>query len=121
MDWKMPSLQGLQLGEIARDEAIAHAAAAALFSPRAAVWLSLMIAVSCFSAAATCTLSGARVYLAMAQDGVFFKRMAVIHPKWRTPAFSLIGQGIWAAVLTLSGRYDQLYTYVIYCMVLFYK
>jgi len=79
-----------------------------------------MIAVSCFSAAATCTLSGARVYLAMAQDGVFFKRMAVIHPKWRTPVFSLIGQGLWAAALTLSGRYDQLYTYVIYGMVLSY-
>jgi APA family basic amino acid/polyamine antiporter len=60
------------------------------------------------------------VYLAMAQDGVFFKRMAVIHPKWRTPAFSLIGQGVWAAVLTISGRYDQLYTYVIYGMVLSY-
>jgi APA family basic amino acid/polyamine antiporter len=113
-------LYALPLPEIARHETIAHAAAAALFSPRAAVWLSLMIAVSCFSAAATCTLSGARVYLAMAQDGVFFKRMAVIHPKWRTPAFSLIGQGIWAALLTLSGRYDQLYTYVIYGMVLSY-
>ncbi len=110
----------LPLKEIAAHETIAHAAAAALFSPGAAVWLSLMIAISCFSAAATCTLSGARVYLAMAQDGVFFKRMAVIHPKWRTPAFSLIGQGVWAAVLTLSGRYDQLYTYVIYGMVLSY-
>src|SRR5260370_26095387 len=120
MDWKMPSLQGLQLGEIARDEAIAHDAAAALFSPRAAVWLSLLIAISCFSAAATCTLSGARVCLAMAQDGVFFRRMAVIHPKWRTPAFGLIGQGIWAALLTLSGRYDQLYTYVMFGMVLSY-
>jgi APA family basic amino acid/polyamine antiporter len=113
-------LYALPLTEIARHETIAHAAAAALFSPRAAVWLSLMIAVSCFSAAATCTLSGARVYLAMAQDGIFFKRMAVIHPKWRTPALSLIGQGIWAALLTLSGRYDQLYTYVIYGMVLSY-
>jgi len=110
----------LPLKEIAEPETIAHAAAAALFSPRAAVWLSLMIAISCFSAAATCTLSGARVYMAMAQDGVFFKRMAVIHPKWRTPAFSLIGQGVWAAALTLSGRYDQLYTYVIYGMVLSY-
>ena len=113
-------LYALPLNEIAQHETIAHAAAAVLFSPRAAVWLSLMIAVSCFSAAATCTLSGARVYLAMAQDGVFFKRMAVIHPKWRTPAFSLIGQGVWAALLTLSGRYDQLYTYVIYGMVLSY-
>ena len=113
-------MYALPLKEIAEHETIAHAAAAALFSPRAAVWLSLMIAISCFSAAATCTLSGARVYLAMAQDGVFFKRMAVIHPKWRTPAFSLIGQGVWAAALTLSGRYDQLYTYVIYGMVLSY-
>src|SRR2546423_1958070 len=113
-------MYALPLTEIAQHQTIAHAAAAALFSPHAAVWLSLMIAISCFSAAATCTLSGARVCLAMAQDGVFFKRMAAIHPKWRTPAFGLIGQGIWAAALTLSGRYDQLYTYVIYGMVLSY-
>src|SRR5215469_9838474 len=113
-------MYALPLKEIAAHETIAAAAAAVLFSPRAAVWLSLVIAVSCFSAAATCTLSGARVYMAMAQHGVFFRRMAVIHPKWRTPAFSLIGQGIWAALLTLSGRYDQLYTYVIYGMVLSY-
>ena len=113
-------MYALPLKEIAAHETIAHAAAAVLFSPKAAAWLSLMIAISCFSAAATCTLSGARVYLAMAQDGVFFKKMAVIHPKWRTPAFSLIGQGIWSAALTISGRYDQLYTYVIYGMVLSY-
>jgi APA family basic amino acid/polyamine antiporter len=113
-------IYALPMKQIAAHETIAHAAAAALFSPRAAGWLSLMIAVSCFSGAATCTLSGARVYMAMAQDGAFFKSMAQIHPKWRTPAFSLIGQGIWAALLTLSGRYDQLYTYVIYGMVLSY-
>lgn len=113
-------MYALPLKQIAGYDTIAHASASVLFSPRAAVWLSLMIAVSCFSAAATCTLSGARVYLAMAQDGVFFRRMALIHPKWRTPAFSLIGQGVWAGALTLSGRYDQLYTYVIYGMVLSY-
>src|SRR5258708_2888311 len=113
-------MYALPMKEIAAHETIAHAAAAALFSPRAAGWLSLMIAVSCFSAAATCTLSGARVYLAMAQDGVFFKRMAVIHPKWRRPEFTLSRQGVWTAALTLSGRYDQLYTYVIYGMVLSY-
>ena len=116
----MVYVYAMPLNEIAKYETIAHAAATRLFSPAAAVWLSAMIAVSCFSAAAACTLSGSRVYLAMAQDGVFFRRMAVIHPKWRTPAFSLIGQGIWAAVLTMSGRYDQLYTYVIFGMVLSY-
>jgi len=113
-------IYALPMKQIAAHETIAHAAATVLFSPRAAGWLSLMIAVSCFSGAATCTLSGARVYMAMAQDGAFFKSMAQIHPKWRTPAFSLIGQGIWSAALTLSGRYDQLYTYVIYGMVLSY-
>jgi basic amino acid/polyamine antiporter, APA family len=116
----MAYVYALPLNEVAKYETIAHAAAAKLFSPAAAVWLSAMIAISCFSAAAACTMSGSRVYLAMAQDGVFFRRMAVIHPKWRTPAFSLIGQGIWAAVLTMSGRYDQLYTYVIFGMVLSY-
>ncbi len=116
----MTYIYAMPLSEIARHETIAHAAAAVLFSPKAAGWLSLMIAIACFSAAATCTLAGARVYMAMAQDGVFFKRMAEIHPKWRTPAFSLIGQGVWAAALTVSGRYDQLYTYVIYGMVLSY-
>ena len=117
----MTYVYAMPLNEVATHETIAHTAAAALFSPRAAVWLSLVIAVSCFSAAATCTLSGARVYLAMAQDGIFFKRMAVIHPKWRTPAFSLIGQAIWAGVLTISGHYDDLYTYVILGMVLSYE
>jgi APA family basic amino acid/polyamine antiporter len=116
----MTYVYAMPLNEIAKYETIAHVAATRLFSPAAAVWLSAMIAISCFSAAAACTLSGSRVYLAMAQDGVFFRRMAVIHPKWRTPAFSLIGQGIWGAVLTMSGRYDQLYTYVIFGMVLSY-
>src|SRR6202140_1818918 len=116
----MTYVYALPLSEVAKHETIVHDAAAILFSQGAAGWLSAMIAVSCFSAAAACTLSGSRVYLAMAQDGVFFRRMAVIHPKWRTPAFSLIGQGVWAAVLTMSGRYDQLYTYVIFGMVLSY-
>jgi APA family basic amino acid/polyamine antiporter len=116
----MTYVYAMPLTEIAKHDTIAHAAAAQLFSPGAAVWLSAMIALSCFSAAATCTLSGARVYMAMAQHGIFFKKMAQVHPKWRTPAFSLIGQGIWAALLTVSGRYDQLYTYVIFGMVLSY-
>jgi APA family basic amino acid/polyamine antiporter len=116
----MTYVYALPLNEVAKHDTIAAAAAEQLFSPRAALWLSATIAISCFSAAATCTLSGARVYMAMSQHGLFFKKMAEIHPKWRTPAFSLIGQGIWAALLTVSGRYDQLYTYVIFGMVLSY-
>src|ERR1700758_510673 len=110
----------MPLNEVAKHETIAAAAAQAMFSPRAANWLSVVIALACFGAMASCTLSGARVYYAMARDGVFFERMAQVHPKWRTPAFSLIGQAVWACLLTVSGRYDQLYTYVIYGMVLSY-
>jgi APA family basic amino acid/polyamine antiporter len=99
---------------------IADASAARLFSPGAAIWLSLAIAVSCFGAAASCTLSGGRVYYAMARDGIFFESMAKVHPRWRTPAISLMWQGAWASALALSGRYDQLYTYVMFMMVVSY-
>jgi basic amino acid/polyamine antiporter, APA family len=110
----------MPLTEVAKHETIAASAAEVLFSPRAANWLSAVIALSCFGAMASCTLSGARVYYAMARDGVFFQRMAEVHPKWRTPALSLIGQAVWACLLTVSGRYDQLYTYVIFGMVVSY-
>jgi APA family basic amino acid/polyamine antiporter len=116
----MTYVYALPLAEIAKHETIAHTAAVALFSPAAATWLSALIALSCFGAMASCVLSGSRVYYAMAKDGVFFKRMAEVHPKWRTPAFALIGQSAWAAILTVSGRYDQLYTYVMFGMVLSY-
>ncbi|MGO9127015.1 MAG: APC family permease [Terriglobales bacterium] len=116
----MTYLYALPISEIVKHETIAHAAAVALFSPAAAVWLSALVAVSCFGAAACAILSSPRIYYAMAKDGLFFRRMAEVHPKWRTPAFALIGQGIWAGVLTLSGRYDQLYTYVMFGMVLSY-
>jgi APA family basic amino acid/polyamine antiporter len=116
----MTYLYALPLSEIVKHETIAHAAAVALFSPAAAVWLSALVAVSCFGAMACAILGSPRIYYAMARDGLFFSRMAEVHPKWRTPAFALIGQGVWAGILTLSGRYDQLYTYVMFGMVLSY-
>jgi APA family basic amino acid/polyamine antiporter len=120
MAMNLTYMYAMPLSEVAKHETIAYSAAVVLFSPAAGVWLSAMIAVSCFGAMASCILSGARVYFAMAKDGVFFQRMAEVHPKWRTPAFSLIGQSLWGAILTLSGRYDDLYTYVIFGMVLSY-
>src|SRR5215469_5044732 len=110
----------MPITEVAQHETIAAAAAGVLFSPTAAKWLSAVIALACFGAMASCALSGVRVYFAMAQGGVFFKRMAEVHPKWRTPALSLIGQAVWSCLLTVSGRYDQLYTYVIFGMILSY-
>jgi len=81
----MTYVYALPIAEIAKHETIAHAAATALFSPAAATWLSALIAVSCFGAMASCALSGARVYFAMARDGAFFPKMGEVHPRWRTP------------------------------------
>lgn len=113
-------LYAMPITEIVKHETIAHAAASVLFSPAAAVWLSAMIALSIFGAMACAILACPRIYYAMSLDGVFFRRMGQVHPKWRTPAFALIGQAIWSGILTLSGRYDQLYTYVMFGMVLSY-
>jgi basic amino acid/polyamine antiporter, APA family len=113
-------LYALPMAGIVSSTAVARTAAAAMFSANTGRWLALMIAVSCFGAMASCILSGARVYYAMAEDGIFFRALARVHPRWRTPVWSLVLQGIWAAVLALSGRYDQLFTYVMFMMVLSY-
>lgn len=110
----------LPMNEIAAQETVAQTAAVSMFSGRVAPWLSLMVAVSCFGAMAPCLMSGARVYYAMAEDGIFFHALAKIHPRWHTPVMSLALQAIWASVLTLSGKYDELFTYVMFMMVLSY-
>ena len=113
-------LYALPMAGIAAETTVARGAAVSMFSTNAAKWLSLMIAISCFGAMASCVMSGARVYYAMAEDGVFFKTLANVHPRWRTPVASLVIQGIWSAALALSGKYDQLFTYVMFMMVLSY-
>ncbi|HZQ91649.1 MAG TPA: amino acid permease [Terriglobales bacterium] len=109
-------LRGIAEGE----ETTARAAAVALFSPAIGQWLSALIALSCFGALSCSTLSGARVHYAMAKDGLFFKSVAKVHPKWHTPVNSLILQFIWSAILTLTGRYEQLFTYTMFMTVLGY-
>jgi APA family basic amino acid/polyamine antiporter len=108
------------MNEIAAQDAVAQTAAVSMFSGRVAPWLSMMVALSCFGAMAPCLMSGARVYYAMAEDGIFFRALARVHPRWHTPVMSLVLQGIWAGVLTLSGKYDELFTYVMFMMVLSY-
>jgi basic amino acid/polyamine antiporter, APA family len=65
-------------------------------------------------------LSGSRVPFAMARDGLFFRSIGYIHPTFRTPAVSIVALNLWAALLVLSGRYDQLYTYVIFASAILY-
>ena len=113
-------LYALPITRVAQETTIAQAAAVSLFSSSAGRWLGAMIALSCFGAMSCAILSSARVSYAMARDGAFFHAMGRVHPKYRTPAISLISLSVWSAVLALSGSYDQLYTYVMFMMVLSY-
>jgi len=113
-------LYALPITQVATETTIAQAAAVALFSSNAARWLGATIALSCFGAASSAILCSARVSYALARDGAFFHAMGRVHPKYRTPAFSLIAVSAWSIVLALSGSYDQLYTYVMFMMVLSY-
>jgi APA family basic amino acid/polyamine antiporter len=78
------------------------------------------IMISTFGCNNALILSGARVYYAMARDNLFFRRTGELHPTYRTPAFALVAQAIWACALCLSGTYTELLNYVIFAAVLFY-
>jgi basic amino acid/polyamine antiporter, APA family len=113
-------LYALPIDHVMSTEAVVRDAADALFPSRLGTWLSVMVAVSVFGAMSSAILCTARIFYAMAQDGVFFRRMADVHPRYRTPAFALIAQGIWAACLAVIGLYDQLLTYAIFMMIVSY-
>lgn len=76
--------------------------------------VSLAAMISIFAALNGSILSGSRVPYALARDGLFFRRFATVHPTHATPGFSIIALSLWACVLILSGRYDQLLTIVIF-------
>ena len=99
---------------------IGEAAAAVLFGPTGARLVSLAVVFSTFGCLSSTILYCTRIYLAMAQDGVFFRALARIHPRHRTPAMSIVAQGVWATTLTFSGTYEQLYTYVVFAVFLFH-
>jgi APA family basic amino acid/polyamine antiporter len=56
----------------------------------------------------------------MAKDGLFFRPVAKVHPKFRTPHYSLVAQGIWASFLCLTGTYGQLLDYTMFAVMVFY-
>jgi APA family basic amino acid/polyamine antiporter len=96
------------------------ATALATISPAAAKLVTAAILISIFSAANAVTLTAPRVYYAMAKDGLFFQRLAEVHPKFGTPAFAVIAGAIWAASLAASGTFEQLLTYVVFVSWSFY-
>jgi APA family basic amino acid/polyamine antiporter len=105
------------LGEAPR---VAEAAAASLFGDLPARLMAVAVLVSILGALAVCILTAARIYLPMAQDGVFFRALARIHPVSRTPAACLLAQAAWSIVLACSGSYEQLGTYTLFATFLFH-
>jgi APA family basic amino acid/polyamine antiporter len=65
-------------------------------------------------------LAGARVYYAMAKDGLFFRNVGKLHPTYKTPAVSLMVQMVWTCILCLSGTYSQLLDYIVFAVLVFY-
>jgi APA family basic amino acid/polyamine antiporter len=82
--------------------------------------VSVVAMISIFAALNGSILSGSRVPYAMARDGLFFRRVAFVHPQHRTPSVSILALSAWGALLVLSGQYKQLYTYVIFASVILY-
>jgi len=107
-------LRAVPVGEMSQTSRIGETAAAILFGPVGARLVSAAVLVSTFGCISSTILWASRIYLPMAQDGLFFRPLAEVHPRYLTPAASIAAQCAWAVVLTLSGTYEQLYTYVVF-------
>jgi basic amino acid/polyamine antiporter, APA family len=103
----------------ATEDRVGTAVAETIFGPSGAVLMASAILVSTFGCNNGLILSGARVLYAMARDGLFFRRAGTLNSN-NVPAFALIVQSIWTAVLCLTGTYGQLLNYVIFAALLFY-
>ena len=105
---------------MAQQTTVAEGAMTAMFSATVGKWVSLFIAMVCFGAMSVVVLGGARIYYCMARDGVFFRSMGRLHPRWNTPAISLLAQCAWVIVLIASGGYEELYARFAFMITLTY-
>jgi len=80
---------------------------------RGGALIALGIAISTLGFLSQSILTAPRVYFAMAQDRLFFRAVAWIHPRTRVPVVAIALQGVWTTVIALSGRYDQILNYVV--------
>ena len=104
----------------AASDTIAATAFTAVLGPSAGKLVALTILISVFSAVNTVPLTAPRVFYAMASDGLFFRKLADVHPRFHTPATAIIALGIWAAVLSCFGQFQQLIGYTIFVAWIFY-
>jgi APA family basic amino acid/polyamine antiporter len=103
----------------ATQDRVGTAAAEVIFGPSGATIMALAILVSTFGCNNGLILAGARVYYAMAQDGLFFKGAGVLTAR-HVPATALVVQGVWVSILCVTGTYGQLLDYVIFAALVFY-
>jgi APA family basic amino acid/polyamine antiporter len=99
---------------------IAEKATGALFGASTGALISALVIVSVFGALNGSILVGPRAYYAMAKDGLFFHKVAHVHPRFRTPGFSILIQAIWASLLTLLGTFEQIFTFSMFIAILFW-
>src|ERR1700730_277138 len=104
----------------AADDRVGTAVMTQMFGAAGGLLMAAAIMISGFGCANGLILSGARVYYAMAKDGLFFRKVAKLHPRYKTPAVSLMVQMLWACVLCISGTYNDLLSYVIFAVLVFY-
>ena len=105
--------------QYATQDRVGTAAAEVIFGPTGVVLMAVAILISTFGCNNGLILAGARVYWAMARDGVFFRRAGSLS-KHNVPATALVVQAIWTTLLCLTGTYNQLLNYVIFAALVFY-
>ena len=113
-------LKAMPISEMAGIVTIADSASTVLFGSAATVFLTVAILISIVGSLNGSVLVGARVYYAMAKDGLFFQKMATVHTRFKTPSVAIGTQAVWASVLALSGTVEQLFTYMIFSAVIFW-
>jgi len=106
--------------QFAAEDRVGTAALEQIFHSSGAYLMAAAILISTFGCANGMSLAGARVYYAMSQDGLFFKSVGKLHPRFKTPVAALMVQACWATVLCISGSYGQLLDYIIFAVLLFY-
>ena len=85
-----------------------------IYGPVASSGVTVAVLISIVAALNGAILAGARVPYAMARDGLFFRKAAVVHPEFRTPGNSTILLCVWSCIVVLSGWFDDLYNFVIF-------
>ena len=106
--------------QYATEDRVGTAAMIAMFGAAGGALMAVAILISTFGCNNGLILAGARVYYAMARDGLFFRPVAHLHPKYRTPVNALVVQAVWTSILCLSGTYGQLLDYIIFAVLVFY-